>query len=1062
MATAFIKKTDSTTYMSAPDYISQFYGDKEGIPETKILSSPLILSTSEYLFSDFTGLEYANFQNLSFLAHKTFFNCSSLKQIELPNASYIGSYAFAGCTSLKYLSLPKCISMGENTFEDCNSLEELYLPLWSVYNPSYSWYCYTINNLPNLKILDIRNRYNAIRLQNLPNLEALVLSNLHSLGTSSSSPYVMEALYSGYFENLPKLSSLTMDKLSILYSRAFISVSNLETLILPECVQIYSNVFTGEIPDNIMTVLPKVKSMHFAGNYPFKSLIFPAPSDGNDLGGFVYMPNYAPEYIEFTNVSVISNTHTIDGIFASYGYTSIINNDTILSFPKLEYTYSNTYRWDTYTKYSNTHVIINAPRLKELCSSAFNNFRILKEINLGQVSILNNDVFIRTACFGRDYSGPMSINGLLLSNTYNVKEVKAGAFHETKLRDNILYLPNCEKFDFRQYGSAGHYRYSLPIYNEDASTTWFSQRIDTIHLPKLSEIIIDANLHYDIYSSFTYIDLMFPQKEMRFEECKRIQFLDGSSEFLFNRYSLSYIESCDTLYIPECSTIEYIFNSSISHVNGISLYFPIHSLYAPKLMNATYIRFLNTYNLNVSFNLLSSICLEYWLGFISNLSISDSFDGLIDIRYYNAGSSKQGSFYLSNINLPNYSGYFYLRPLSNQYSSISSIFDIYLGNNIKYISMSLLYQTSGYKNKTNITILKDILDNNVRIQDNSAFGMPYSSYRDVYYNYPNCSLISYSFSLSMINFYSTNIIGLDPYYLQFDEYDEYCKIWENYGTLNMPNLEKMHIDIVGYKSVSIYYSSYMKYSNINITFDTSILYTPKFSKITISIPDSLRSYFNSDITCTIDFGNRIKSLTLGISDIKDFGAWYYNYSGSNEPYLDYLNLSTITYLSLSNLNGICSMSHRVQTYTLSLQQCTDLYIPNIEYISDYGLYVPRLTSLYFSKVSYIGRKAINGPMLQNISLPNVGYIGYDAFSGCSSLEVLTLPSKCSYIGENGIPSNSSFKVLELQYPGVVDLHSNQWHYFNLTVRVPMAYLESYKNHSIWGSKYSSYWNIVGY
>ena len=246
MAEAFIEKTEYNQYLSAPDYIDQFYGDKEGISTTKLLSSPILISTSDYLFSDFIGLEYAYFPNLSFISHKAFAGCVNLKEVNFQNVSYVESYAFKDCTSLKYLDLPKCTSMRANAFEGCDSLEELSLPKWSMFTSSYgvgneySNYYALFENLPNLSLLNIVNRSKPVRLINLPKLETLIASNLISLGTMSSLDYSHQnQLSAGYFSDLKNINSIALPNLTILYSRAFISVPNLEMLILPECVQIY-------------------------------------------------------------------------------------------------------------------------------------------------------------------------------------------------------------------------------------------------------------------------------------------------------------------------------------------------------------------------------------------------------------------------------------------------------------------------------------------------------------------------------------------------------------------------------------------------------------------------------------------------------------------------------------------------------------------------------------------------------------------------------------------------------------------------------------------------------
>ena len=1072
MAEAFIEKTEYNQYLSTQDYIDQFYGDKEGISTTKILSSPILLNTSDYLFSDFTGLQYINFPNLSTISHKAFAGCINLKEANIQNVTYVDSYAFKDCLNLKILSLPSCISMKESAFEGCNSLEELYLPEFSNYvSTSYDDHHFVIKDLSNLKTLNLNKLTSGLKLINLPKLEDVSLDNLIKFHWSGYPNY------RGYIENLPKLSSLTLSKLKRLDSLTFGSLPNLEMLILPECISIYNNVFYGELPSSdIIFSLPKVKYINFEGNNVFKSVILPAMVSDidvcNNIMGITH--KYLPYYIGLPNYK------SMNSIFGRLqNINSSISHDLILDFNNLEYIQDGKYfRMNQYITSPEYGVILNTPILSSIPSTAFYDCNLLKEINLNNVSVLNEHTFL--SCNG-------VYIGLSLKNAYNIKEVKACALYYTRLRGSILSLPNCEKFDFRQEQNpslysqivSSYYMYGIrKIYNGMGSND--TTRINNVYLPKLSEVIIESELDSPYYSTILncYPEQILPRDEFRLDGCKRIKFI-GCSTKKFSYYSETNC-SCNLLYLPECSSIEYI-KGDIDTLQFMQI--PVHKLYAPKLSYILDIRFLNTYDITLPWESISYISLQYWFGWVSEIDYSISFSGIISINN-DCYSRKDGRvFLLSKINLPNYTGKFFLDASNTgnvaASSYLSDSIDFLFGENISNVKMTFHNMTSPNYSKdgtalnVNITALKNVI-NNYTLFRNSFPGLgPYGARRDKFY-FPNASVISYNLSLSTLDVRSDYIGGYAKYTFEgnkysYGNYDEYFLIWNNKcNLLSMPNVETIEVNIVSYYSIS-YISPYTKsFIDIRFNFSVNELYAPKLRKINYNVCDELQSVFPSWIHCGFDVygkgASTYTSITLGISTLEDM-CRLTTYEGHPSILSWYgVSMSYAKYVSMSNLKYIPPMlpiGLQLMTHTLTLQRCEYLNIENVESISDRGLQVDLLEQLDLPKLRYIGERGIYAKKLRIISVPKLEELGDYGFYSCSSLETLTLPSTCSKLGQNFCYNQGRLKVLELQYPGVVNIHSNQaW--YSMTVRVPSAYLSAYKSHSIWGVQMSSYWNIVAF
>jgi hypothetical protein len=181
------------------------------------------------------------------------------------------------------------------------------MPIYSRWNDYL--YRFKISNLPKLNSISLPKIERNIILENLPRLADINLDSLSYVGaidygnSSSGGSHV-------YFKNLPSVEVLVLNRVKCLYQSAFMSMSNLKYLILPECESIKANVFTENIseyilPENVIFSLPKVSSINFSFNTIFKSINLPAVTDFTTFAtGWRYNQ---PHYIGLPNVSIISS-----------------------------------------------------------------------------------------------------------------------------------------------------------------------------------------------------------------------------------------------------------------------------------------------------------------------------------------------------------------------------------------------------------------------------------------------------------------------------------------------------------------------------------------------------------------------------------------------------------------------------------------------------------------------------------------------------------------------------------------------------------------------------------
>lgn len=1012
MGIAFIEKNYNSRFLSAQGYIDEFYGNRTNISQTEYISTPYISKTIDYLFSGFTAMTYIDLPNCTSLAYKTFYGCSKLKSMYLPNVEYVKSNAFEKCSSLKNITLSKCIYMEDSIFDDCNSLEEINLPILSSISTGIC-----IQNLSNLESINMPMISGGIILKNLQTLGTLNLYNLEYIGDIPRS----ESLPT-YFENLPDIAFIELSNVKAVGQSAFRSLPILNSISLQTCSIIYSNVFAEDsseysLPGSVQFSLPSVKSFDFVSNAIFSSITLPAVTNFSTFYTTpLYQTNVYPYYIGLPNVSQINGPVNL---FDFVGQTSstTFTHDLIIDLPSLTEIGSSVFSvGGGYSYVGSNGVIFNTPNLLTIGSYGFYRLKCIKEIDLTNVSVLEEFVFADTYDVNN-----LSYSYIKFRNSNNIREIKKGALHNTKLSTSGISLPNCTSFDFRQDGTLAEYGiagYDISTIKPEIS---YYSMITVLDLPSLSEIVIDPN---DGFTNFAPMRI-FPTERFQLSNCERIIFNDGSSFYADGTISELYGRRCNLLSIPKCSIFKYIYNSSINsdHHNVL---INVRSVYAPRLSSFENILFRDVEILNCSQMALSFLNLEYTAGNVSNISFNHSFSGTISFANYSNYSSYAGMEVLLQINLPNFSGDFDFMPYASRYWRFNTnyIFNLVLGNTNK--TRINLAQINEIFSRQNIRLRKTFIDNdttlvniNPGLLNNIIPYYPSMSFyiqecTNVYYETWSSSMVLHQ---SSVEYKGLSNIG---YTLS-----KYCaSIFQLGGCVYADNLETAEFSISYASLVNSSYLSTAQYNYINNCISLPYmneLYAPKFSDIHVKVPYELSSNMLS-IRPYLSMP-AMRKLQLGFSTLDTLAFKSYHASVSDyrlEPISGY----NITYFSMSNVETI-PLANGI---TLNLPNATTVNLDSLTNIYG-GLSIPKVSSgiNFISKLSTINLLNIQGFMessinfenllgfssivlnsniVESLSIPKVTGLPTNAFYSLSKVTRLIL-SSCLYIGMNALPMNIS-------------------------------------------------------
>lgn len=200
------------------------------------------------------GIDKVVFQGtLDYVSDYMFYSCYDLTEVEFGNVRFIGSYAFAFCTSLESMTIPNSVeAIGAGVFRGCTALTSVNLPSGLEAIPAETFYGCT--SLTSVEIPD----------------EVIVIgqSAFYNVPLTSFDFKNVEQIYATAFVGT-KLTSVRAEKVTLIGSAAFGSVTTLTSVYLPEAIEIYNEAFYGctrltSNPDNFY-----VPKLQFIGAYAF-------------------------------------------------------------------------------------------------------------------------------------------------------------------------------------------------------------------------------------------------------------------------------------------------------------------------------------------------------------------------------------------------------------------------------------------------------------------------------------------------------------------------------------------------------------------------------------------------------------------------------------------------------------------------------------------------------------------------------------------------------------------------------------------------------------------------
>lgn len=1082
----------------------------------KVLDMPNVETIASLIFGHWAvGVEKINAPKLKYIQIQNFpmsilsnLNCLQLEDIEKIDSinpynpffdtisymsysklSYVGNLVFASCDILKEVYLPNCEYLGDSNFVQCNELISINLP--------------KANNVGDIKYMS--------------KLKTLLLPKISYIGSGYG-------ITQRSFTALPSITSLVFEGVINAYALAFSDLANLSFLYLPNCEFLDECMFYKHLSDNVNARLqvPNVKQIALFHNSEFYDIVISNLTElsnyniitaNRNLSSYTGYLNYSgitPSALNLPNVSLIHTSafHCNYSYYDLYEFIDRRHNDFIIDIPKCTNIESFCFGSDVRTDIRVTSyygIILRSPSLNNISSYAFANLAYLKEIDLRNMTIINEFAFCDQGIHVLSNSTERIYTNF--KNVQNIRIIKEGAFAGRTFNSSIISFPNCVDFDFLQAGGVNVEGSRIQNINHAYGFTWYynksyssisnyiyAYRIKELHLPKISELYLNADnnfLEYYSSSDASFMTIRYRNKdlfswlargvgELYLDSCSNIQITDGSNySNYFEMYSdNSYYESpCEfnKLYIPECINLCYepIYNPN----SKIMLY--TKELYAPKLESLSNIILADCFNLDINLDNFSYLELIYFNGISNKISFNQIFDGNITLQ--KISSTYSSLTYIETISLPNYKGNLIANgyQLSSTYSEyiIPLKFSMHVGSEVSKIDFS---RTNVYGNKSvpaniDIEILTNRIDENMLIKGlnypilyDSEYLSLYS-YRSFNVSFPECSYIKNETSYGLIYFYSYtyNFSALNRTYT--------TNFINTYNGINyFPNLQYIEhtINIASYS----FASSLNNMLNIGYSFIGYSIYAPLLSSLNINMPSELLEHY-SIVHSYMGFPY-VKKLTLGISDLKDIAIL--GYASSNSYFVREIgfNKNNINYLSLSNLSGIpggrTMYSDWYSTlFTLYLPNVETLNLNNISYISQYGLAL-NISRLDFPNLRYIEDYGMCAPKISILSVPELESLGNEDLYGCSNLTYLELP-KCSFIGYNALPSNVS--MLKLGYSGVVSMpnircaYSTWDHTYHLCypydfprfIQVPESLVSSYKEDSIWGQYLSGFnWNIIAF
>ncbi|MBQ5647876.1 MAG: leucine-rich repeat domain-containing protein [Alistipes sp.] len=302
-----------------------------------------------------TDIEYSEFGSniirfdkaLTTIGEEAFYNCRNVNNISLPaTVTTIGDYAFAECTNLECLTIgDKITKMGDRAFDNCISLHSLHVPSvgdwcniefagplsnpinhcgvfivngkrvkdvaipeWIKAIKPYAFYNYT-----QMSSIKIPKSIETIGVDAFAGCEGLTKVDIADIGAWCKIVFDGEtanplSLAGTLYINGQKATTLSLEGVSGISSRAFIRCSSIQTVVAEDIIRIYEEAFRGCESLTKVTLGEKITDIHeraFMGCQVLNSVTIKATTppalydtyvfDYNADGRTFYVPSSAVE-----------------------------------------------------------------------------------------------------------------------------------------------------------------------------------------------------------------------------------------------------------------------------------------------------------------------------------------------------------------------------------------------------------------------------------------------------------------------------------------------------------------------------------------------------------------------------------------------------------------------------------------------------------------------------------------------------------------------------------------------------------------------------------------------
>lgn len=334
---------------------------------------PVLSSVSNATFQMCYALESVYAPNLQTIEIMTFYGCSKLSSIDFPKVSKIGNAAFqntwilsayfpcvstlsanafANCSRLSDVSMPNLVAINASPFRGCTSLETVTLGAYSYFYIDYPSTLFS--GCTNLKSIYVPSGA----------LNYYQTSSWWSYWSDKIVPYDEsdEYIYPYEYANNTEITEIPLNKQNARYLGygAFLGCTSLKSVNLPNCVSVYSGVF----------------SYHLKSTIEYVNI------------GVSYLPN--DNFMQFSNLREFHAPNLrevpIDGMFSS------CSNLEIAYLPNLS-------MLKGYVFYKCTNLrSVNLDSVLEIPSKTFMNVSSLEVINLPACKTFAQDAFIQ--CYG--------------------------------------------------------------------------------------------------------------------------------------------------------------------------------------------------------------------------------------------------------------------------------------------------------------------------------------------------------------------------------------------------------------------------------------------------------------------------------------------------------------------------------------------------------------------------------------------------------------------------------------------------------------------------------------